>query len=150
MRCELESKRINDVFDELKKLRVELYPNAVAMLLRTLVEMSLANYLDKSGKLAVLSKKVQTKGRKPKDWHPTLKQMMNYIIQDDADMKLNPNAMKSLKKLTSDEESMFAVDTLDYFVHNSFYHPTEAQLRGFWAALEPVLRVTLIEPEPEK
>ena len=150
MRCELESKRINDVFDELKKLCVEWYPNAVAMLLRTLVEMSLANYLDKSGQLTALSKKVQRKERKPRDWHPTLKQMMNYIIQDDPEMKLNPNAMKSLTKLVSEKESMFAVDTFNYFVHNPFYHPTEAHLRGLWSALEPVLRVTLVEPEPQK
>lgn len=149
IRCELDSKRICDIFDELKKLRVEQYPNSVSMMLRTLVEMSLANYLEKSGKLSALTKQQQKSKGKGKNWHPTLKQMMNYVIQEDADMKLNPNAMKSLSKLTSDRESMFSVDALDYFVHNQFYHPTEAQLRGFWEALEPVLRITLVEPDPQ-
>lgn len=149
LKCNLDSQRINDIFDELRKLDVQKFPNAVAILLRTLLEMSVEHYLDKSGKMKPLLDKQRTKHSRPKGWSPTLKQMLQYILSEGTKIELNPLAHKSVKKLISDKGSMFSVDSLDFFVHNKFYCPTEEKLRGFWIQLEELFKITLVEPSAQ-
>lgn len=150
-KCDVESRRITDIFTELRILKVDRFPNSVAILLRSLLDMSLGYYLDKTGRIAELLNKERAKNNRSKDWHPTLKQMISYIVNSDPAIELNPLAMKVLNKLISDKESMFSAETLDFFVHNTFYCPNEDQLRGFWESLQEIFRITLTEPTiPEK
>ncbi len=74
--CDLSNQRINYIFDELKKLPVAQYPNATAILLRGLLEMSLSYYLNRTGHLDKMieaaKKKAEKKGQTfPKTFNPT-------------------------------------------------------------------------------
>lgn len=146
MVCGVDNPRINDIFDELKKLNVADFPNAVAIMLRTLLELGVEEYLNNTGKMKALLSKHRAKGKK-KDWSPSFRQMIAYILDEDSDVELSPPALKALRKLFSDKQSMFNVDSLDAFVHNKYYAPTEAQLRSFWLQLEELLKNILVEPE---
>lgn len=148
-KCAIDNQRINAIFLELRKLHVDQYPNAVAILLRCLLDMSMSHYLDKTGLLRDVIKKV-TKGQPcKKTWHPTLKQMLNYILEQRSEFNLNPQAIKTIQALTSRKDTILSSDTLDYYVHNQYYWPSENELRTLWDALSEIFKIILIEPYDE-
>ena len=76
--CDVNNQRINDTFNELRTLPVYKYPNATAVLFRSLLEMALSHYLDVSGDLYTIieeeKQEIAKKGRTlKKDWHPSLR-----------------------------------------------------------------------------
>lgn len=156
--CDVNNQRINDVFNELKKLPVAQYPNAVALMFRSLLEMSLGYYLDRTGNLTKLTDKIRAArvkkgGSLPKDWHPTLTQMLQYVVDKDADIISNGNLLKALHKLVSQEKALLSIDTLNLFAHNQHFYPNEDDLREFWPQLQGLFEIILVEPngddEPE-
>src|SRR4029078_8489033 len=52
--CELKSQRIVDIFDELRKLRIDKFPNACAVMLRILLELSIGEYFEATKKIEPL------------------------------------------------------------------------------------------------
>jgi hypothetical protein len=137
--------RIQEVFGELRKLRLDDFPNAIGILLRVLLDLSVSHYMDKSGKIQPLLVKVGSgKGR---DWYPTLNQMLTAISQDST-IPLSPQARKKLNKMVSDQHSIINVSLLDGFAHNRFELPTARELRGLWDTFEGILQLTLREPPP--
>jgi hypothetical protein len=150
IKCELECPRINAVFAELKKLKVATHPNATALMLRTLLEMCVSYYLDKTKKIDTILTKLQGKGKK-EDWYPSLNQMLNYLLNEDPDITngstLSPLTLKVLRKHVSDNQSFLSLDSLNSFVHNWRVAPTDAHLRSMWGQFEELLMVLLVEPE---
>lgn len=150
--CDVENQRINDVFKELKKLPVAHYPNAVALMFRSLLEMSLGYYLDRTGHLSTLQNQQKAarekKGQKlSRGWHPTLTEMLKYVVAEDTDIIGNPNLLKALRKLIDQPNNLLSVDTLNLFVHNQHFYPNEDALRGFWPPLQGLFEIILIEPD---
>ena len=148
-KCLVNDTRINDVFTELKKLKLEDFKNTSGIMLRVLLELSVGYFLEKSGNMQPLLEKHRQKNNKKKDWAPTLKQMLGYMVSEDSDVEITPQTRKAVNKLLSDQ-SIISADTLDFFVHNRRYSPTEDQLRGFWTALEEIFAFTLAEPTTNK
>ncbi len=149
--CDVNNQRINDVFNELKKLPVAQYPNAVALMFRSLLEMGLGYYLDRTGHLAKLTVKIRAarendKFKLPKDWHPTLSEMLKYVVDKDTDIISNGNLLKALRKLVSQDKDLLSVDTLNLFVHNQHFYPNEDYLREFWPQLQGLFEIILVEP----
>jgi hypothetical protein len=153
--CDVNNQRIQDVLDELKRIPAAKYPNAVGLMLRSLIELSLGYYLDRTGHLLKITeqaqKKRQQKNQKlPADWHPTLTQMLQYIVGNDVTIITNGNLLKALRKVIAQPDSLISVDTLNLFVHNQHFNPTEDTLRQFWKQLQGLLEITLIEPAAAK
>lgn len=147
MRCTVETQRIYDVFMELKRLRVEQFPNAVAILLRALLEMTVHNYLHKSGQLKVMITKRRNIDRNtPKSWSPKLREMLGFVVNDMPQDMMNPLALRVVEKLLKERDKVVSSDSLNFFVHNQFYTPTEERLRALWNELEELFKVTLHEP----
>ena len=146
IKCGLANGRINDVFRELRRLKVRDFPNAVAVLLRIMLELVAGNYLDKTGKIGPILQAAKQRG-KPNDWYPSLRQMMTALLADN-DMNLVPLARKGLNKMVSDEGHPLSLDKMDQFVHNRYVAPTERELRRLWEALEDLLVQLLVEPAP--
>lgn len=150
IKCTVQNQRIIDIYQELKKLKVVHFPNAVGIMLRSLLEMSISYYLDKTGKLKEIVKADRKKNpNRPRTWSPSLKQMLKFIVNKDTDITFHPQARKALNNLVSDKNSIITADSLDLFVHNIYWHPTEDQLRAFWAQLEQIFKITLLEPKSE-
>lgn len=148
--CTVNNDRINKVCDELKRLDVALFPNAVGLMFRSLLEMSLGYYLDRTGHLQTITDrhKAKTKDRVPRDWHPGLPHMLNYVVAEDTDISTNPNLLKTLRKLNSQKAELISIDSLNLFVHNQHFLPTLETLRAFWSQLQGLFEITLIEPKP--
>lgn len=150
--CSVNNQRINDVFNELKKLPVAKHPNAVALMFRSLLEMGLGYYLDRTGHITEITTKEREKREKkenrlPADWHPTLSQMLKYTVNGGAGIISNGNVHRALKKLIDEKDEMLSIDTLNLFVHNEHFYPTEDKLRAFWARMQPLFEIILVEPD---
>jgi hypothetical protein len=150
--CDVNNQRINDVFNELKKLPVAQYPNAVGLMFRSLLDMSLGYYLDRTGHLAKLTEKERVKREKkkqylPHGWHPTLTEMLQYVVAKNTGIIANGNLLKALNKLISQKHSLLSIDTLNLFVHNQHFHPDEDALRSFLPPLQGLFEIILIEPD---
>ncbi len=148
MRCTVETQRIYDVFMELKRLKVDRFPNAVAILLRTLLEMSVHNYLYKSGQLKVMiTERKSADKNTPRRWSPKLSEMLSFVVNETPKDMMNPLAMRVVEKLVKERDKVVSSDSLNFFVHNQFYTPTEERLRALWNELEELFKVTLHEPQ---
>ena len=153
--CGVNNQRINNIFNELRTLPVGRYPNATAVLLRSLLEMSLCHHLSLTGDLeAIIQIKKQklekTNRTLEKDWQPSLKQMLTHLTTPNCNIiRNNPNLLKTLGKFISQKEELFSHDSMNFFVHNQYYPPNEDGLRVFWGQLEGLFQIILVEPDAD-
>lgn len=144
-RCTIANPRISAIFVELKGLTLVKFPNSSGVMLRILLEQAVGHFLEASGKLdAILAR--GRKENKSKEWYPTLRQLLVELLALDG-LKLSPLARKAVNKVMR-PDSIISVDSMDQYVHNRYTHPTAAELRAFWEALEPVFAIVLHEPVP--
>ena len=144
VRCHVKNTRIKEIFNELRGLKLEKNPNASAVLFRILLELCIGYYLDKSKKIQPLLDAAKNQG-KGNDWYPTLRQMLDPVLQD-PDFSIPTLARKKVNKLMSDRTSSLSVDSLDSYVHNRFSPPTERELRHYWDTFEAMFEIILQEP----
>lgn len=146
LRCFSSDSRVSDIFYELRKLHLDRNPNASAVLLRLLLEFSVSDYLDRSGKIAPLLELYRKRDGKGPDWYPSLRQLMEHLLT--LDIGLQPLEIKALRKFVQTKGQNNTLDALDAFVHNRKVDPTEAEVRAIVRLIEPVLHVTLGRPAP--
>jgi len=144
IKCSCASKRINDVFAELKRLRLDRYPNASAVLLRTLIDLCVCNYLENTKEMKNLLAKHQGKGKK-KDWAPSLHQMLNYLLNE-VDCGLEGAAHTALQTFNTARRTTLCLDGLDKFTHNRYTPPEPDGLRNMWTMVEPLMEIVLVDP----
>lgn len=148
LKCGLNNQRIHAVFNELRRLTLADFPNAIAMMLRVLLELSVSHFIQQSGKTQDLLKKYKD-DKRPRDWHPSLRQQLRFMLEE-FDLRLEPLELKALRQFVNDNQTPMTLDSLDGFVHNKHLHPTETELRAIWGRIEPLLRIVLIEPTQSK
>jgi hypothetical protein len=146
-KCQVANRRIREVFTELRRLKPDNFPNSSAVMLRILLELCIANYMDKSGKLKPILEKARTKDKKAKDWSPTLRQMIVPLLED-PDLDIDPQARKRVNKLVSQKDSPLSLDDLDAFVHNQYVAPTSREIHALWGVLAGLFKLVLTEPPP--
>ena len=71
LKCFCPDSRVNDIFDELRKLRLDRNPNASGVLLRLLLEFSVSHYLDSTGLIKPLLEHFRKKDNKGPPSVPT-------------------------------------------------------------------------------
>ncbi len=161
VRCAVDNQRVKDLVRELRALQVYRFPNAVALMFRSLLEMSLRYHLKKTGHLRAmrqaetekLVKNALAKSVRPQKLpptYPTLKQMLDYISQPDKGVLEDPKLRRSIQKLAGEKDSLITLDSLHAFVHSEQFYPTEEILRRFWNQLADLFEMILAEPTGQK
>lgn len=149
-KCHLNMPRIEQVLYELQHLKVREYENAVGVLMRIFVELSMSHYLDSTGRMEILVNQIGKKQAKPKDWTPSLRQMLNDILTNDTTITIPRQALKALNKAVSDDDYPLSLDGMDQFVHNPYVAPSERQLRQFWSSFEKLVSHFMeVHPNPQ-
>jgi hypothetical protein len=146
VRCDVDSTRIRAVFIELKALKLETFRNATAIMLRTLLDLCVTHYLEKTHKLSAARAQAKGKDRKPQDWSPTLRQHLTYLLHQDPPAAVEGQALAALKRFTSARAEAMCLDALDKFAHNKYAPPSPADLRDIWTTLDPLMKLLLREP----
>jgi hypothetical protein len=144
----LQMHRINEILRELQTLKVDGFENAVAVELRIFIELCISHYLESTGKMEPLVAKLDKKNQKPRDWTPSLRQMLNELLTADPNINIPRQARKALSKAVSDDDWPLSLDGMDQFVHNPYTAPTERQLRQFWNAFESLVEYLLVDHSP--
>lgn len=120
----IQNPRINQVYIELRKLEIDKFPNAISVLFRVFLELSLDEYIDVNKLTNInsnsnLNKKVQECLKHLKE---------NSRIKDEC--------IKPVNISIADHNSIFSINTFNSYVHNKHMHPDPTQLKNAWNQLE--------------
>lgn len=144
-KCGVDSQRVHDVFNESYRLKVTEFPNAVAVMLRVLLELCVSEYIQRTGRNKDLLSKFNGKQKRRSDWYPSLRQQLTFMLQE-MQLSLEPLQRKALTQFVGSKGTPLTLDSLDGFVHNKELQPTEVELRAIWTKIEPLMRIVLAEP----
>ena len=135
--------RLSDIRHELVKLKREEFPNAGAVMLRVFLELAVVDYLQHTGELPGIIKKLEDKdGRKLPFDTPTIRQLAPEITRI-ADEKLSEAHASMVKKAVRyDPSAPFTISELHGFVHQADL-PSERDILQFWRRTEPLFRLML-------
>jgi hypothetical protein len=151
--CNISNQRVKNLFEELRRLSPEKFPNACAFLFRCFLEMAVFYYLDSKGEIKAMLTEFQTEvaaqnAKSPPDkqrqvpphWTPDLNGMMKRMRDPKRGLIPSGHISKALGKTLDDEQELFA---LNLYIHNPTYHPDGAKLRTTWVRFEELMKVML-------
>ncbi len=128
--------RANQIFDELKYIRLDKARNAAAILVRVLVELIVLD--DKNPVvLSHLSRKRESGAAKQQN-RLTLKKAILGLLESMGGSDLSKdevfaNSVSMMRVEVGNKSSLLSPDVLHIFVHDIKYMPTERNLRELWA-----------------
>lgn len=113
--------RINKIYKELRGIDVNKNPNAVAVLSRVFLEMSVNHYMKTFG----LSGKDELRAR------------IDLVCGDLQNKKIEKNILKAIRLAISKLGAPFSIELLNGYIHNSFIHPDAISLKTAWDSVQP-------------
>jgi hypothetical protein len=120
--------RIRDIENELRLLSIEMYPNAVAVLLRVFLELSVDAYMHKKPLAGVVER--STLGEK-------LKAVADDLV---ARAKLSDQQAKTIRSAAAKDSFLTPSLTLiNQYVHNFNQFPSPSDIRAHWNSLQPFM-----------
>ena len=140
--------RLADIRRELIKLKREDFPNAGAVLLRVFFEISVLDYLKRTGELDEIIARLKSKGVLRHDM-PEMKQMVPEIIRIARARLSRAEANQVEKAVRYDAAAPFSISDLHSFVHQAADLPGERDILQFWLRTEPLFRL-MLEHDPEE
>ena len=121
--------KIAEIVKELRRLPLGDYPHSVSVLFRVFLETSVDHFLTMCG--ISLTVKVPTKGgtqTKPKSLDAKVRETITELTKKSVPKK----DLAGVEKGIDDKNSPLYIDTLNLYVHNRFYSPTERELKVAW------------------
>lgn len=131
---EISESRIEDIFDELKRLNLASFTNSVSVLFRVFVEMSVGVYAEKHGiPLAHTSGKNNSRGN-----DRSLRELMKAVENDLVKRGVcSEGETDFVRQMTATKNHIFTVGTWNQYVHNLNVHPAPEDLRAWWDSIQP-------------
>ncbi len=122
---EIDVPRINDIYLELKRrLELSSHPNAIGVLLRVFLELSVDEYIERNNVSVAVNK----------DLAPKVKGVADYMVKKRV---MKANSLKSVRQAVTKAQdgSGTIITTLNTFVHNREGQPTARDLTAMWDRL---------------
>ena len=137
--------RLVEIRKELTRLKRDDFPNAGAVLLRVFLELSILDFLHRTGDLASLISTLESKG-KLRQGIPTMKDLRVEIVRVAKKRLSAADGIRVEKAIRSDPSAPFGLDDLHSFVHGSSDLPGSSDIQQFWLRTEPLFRLMLERP----
>jgi hypothetical protein len=128
--------RIVDIIGELQSLPCEEFPNCAGVLLRTLMDTAMLEWIEHTG-----AEKAYRSGLGHKA--SGTKNLLDFIREKSGMIQVGSAAMKSAASLTM-KDGVFSIDGLNGWAHNQHWPATEKEVRALWGKMKPLL-VKLLE-----
>lgn len=123
----IASAKIQNIYRELRKLKLDDYPNAIAVLLRVFLELSVDEVIEKNK----LMTEEQYKNAK---LHNKLLKTAEHLK---AKGRLNDKQVKAVTKIATDQHLFYSsVTTLHQYIHNQHFSASPSDLRAAWDNLQ--------------
>jgi len=133
--------RLHGLLNELKKMPAEVYPFGAAVLLRTLVETALENFLLRTGEMSrQRDKKGFESGKKQRP--PLLAEMLAMLARAGDEVSMDAALRRQVNRFCASDD-MSDISVLNQFVHNRFVTPSESEVRCLWDNFQPLIRLFL-------
>lgn len=127
--CEVKGAKLRNIYGELRRLKLEDYPNAISVLLRVFLELSVDHVIEK-GQLMTEQQATNSKLR-----HKLTKVADHLASKQD----LTSKQAKAAKKAATDQHLIGGnVTTLHEYVHNHEFSASPTDLRTAWDNLQPL------------
>ncbi|MBQ3422564.1 MAG: hypothetical protein IJH34_13115, partial [Romboutsia sp.] len=127
VQIKINNPRINQVYKELKKIDINQLPNAVAVLFRVFIEISMDEYIE----INTLNNVTQ---------NSKLNNKVQECLNDLKTKKLiKQEFIKPVNVSISDKDSIMSINTFNSYVHNKHMFPDSTQLKNSWNQLEGFL-----------
>ncbi|CAB3819744.1 hypothetical protein LMG26854_01401 [Achromobacter aegrifaciens] len=126
-----ENNRINDLYHNLKSFDVDDYANAVSVLARLFLEMSVNHYLAAKG--------LKTENELNSNRYHLQARMTDVVEHLRAAQQLTSNQVQSINKELGNADSTFHPNSLNAFVHNPNLSPKSNDLKRGWNNVEPLI-----------
>lgn len=118
----IDGKRENDIYHELKNLVVGDYVNAVSVIFRVFIELSIDAFIaSKNGSIKGVKKMTPLREKFTK--------VADYFQSSGI---LSEEELKPLRVLTEDDHDILSIDTFNAYVHNRHFTPNENHLKRSW------------------
>jgi len=135
VRLNIQDNKVASIFKELKTLKLEDAPNAIAVLLRVFLELSVDVYMRRNG--------LKTRIKDPKSGRETdkklskkLEEVVNHLVSQKGQ---NRKDFNGVTRALSDRRSPLHIDLLHDYVHNLFVIPKRYNLVSAWDEAQPFL-----------
>ena len=140
--------RLIDIRRELGKLKLHMFPNAGAVLLRVFFELAVLDYLERTGDLPAIVERIEKKEQRKLPYGtPTMKQLTPEITRL-AKAKLRSREANLVEKaIRYDASAPFSISELHGFVHQADL-PSGRDIEQFWKRTEPLFRL-MLEQDPD-
>ncbi|MGZ0707264.1 hypothetical protein ACWPKO_02875 [Coraliomargarita sp. W4R53] len=135
--------RICGLFNSLKKVSPRSHPDAVALVLRCLIELSAKHYIKKHERYPAFKKYAKNINQ-----DPTLATAIKFLKAECSDI-LDPNLFKSFQML-QESGSLISLTSLNLVAHSEYHSMSTQELRDFWKRIGVKFFVELLSMAPEK
>ena len=151
-----DSQKLHQILRELKNINPASCPNAGAMLLRTFFELSILDYLARTGRLDEMVREIETRGSKQdrlygmKHGLPVMSRVKKEVKDKIVPMLKARDQRVVRKILDNDPYRSGNSEELNSFIHCMKDLPTDQALLSFWESAEPLFKLMLVEPYEER
>ena len=125
--------RIAEIYRELRTLKLEDASNAIAVLLRVFLELSVDHFLTKNGG-ALQS----TDSKSGKKFYKSLDRKVHECVEMLVSMGVPKENFDSVKRALTVKTSPLYVDLLHSYIHDRFETPTPSQNKAAWNSAQPL------------
>ena len=123
------------MYNELRDINVETFPNATHDLLRSFLECALVFYLKETGEYGQV--------KKHESHNPSLGEMLTFISSDTCKSITDINIKAVVKQIKTDWSSAYSLERMNMINHNENWTSSEKEVRGAWGKIESLMKVLL-------
>ena len=125
--------RISEIFRELRILKLDEASNAIAVLLRVFLELSIDHFLTKSGESLQL-----TDAKSGKKFYKSLDKKLSECIEILVKVGVPREDFDSVTRAISNKSSPLHIGLLHSYIHSRFETPTPQDLKAAWTSAQPL------------
>lgn len=132
LRLNVTESKLASIFKELKSLKMSDAPNAIAVLLRVFLELSVDHYMRRN--------QMSTRFRDPKsgrEGDKKLSKKVEDVVNHLISQGHNRRDFNAVRRALDDSRSPLSIDLLHDYVHNLFVIPKRHHLMGAWDDAQP-------------